>query len=269
MIRVGVAGAAGRMGRTLIAAIDAQEDMELCCATEHPDSRWIGADAGELGGVGTAGVAVRSSLDGADFDVLIDFTGPEATLANTIACHEAGRRVVIGTTGMEDAGKSRILKAARDIAIVMAPNMSIGVNLCFHLADAAARALGDDVDIEIIEAHHRAKIDAPSGTALRLGEVVAQALGRDLKSVAVYGRHGQTGARDRKTIGFATIRAGDIVGEHTVMFAAEGERLEITHRASSRTTFANGAVRAARWIAGQKAGLYDMQDVLGLRHADV
>ncbi|MDH3637922.1 MAG: 4-hydroxy-tetrahydrodipicolinate reductase [Gammaproteobacteria bacterium] len=269
MIKVGVAGAAGRMGRALIAAIDAHEDVELSCATEYPGSDWIGADAGELGGIGAVGVSVTPSLAGAEFDALIDFTGPDATLANVAVCHEAGRRLVIGTTGLNDDAKSRIRKAAHDIAIVMAPNMSIGVNLCFHLADVAARALGNDVDIEIMEAHHRAKVDAPSGTALRLGEVVAQALGRDLKSAAVFDRHGQTGVRNRETIGFATVRAGDIVGEHTVMFAAEGERVEITHRASSRMTFANGAVRAAKWIATQNSGFYDMQDVLELRHAGV
>ncbi len=265
MIRIAVAGAAGRMGRTLVAAVVAQEDLQLGCATEHPDSRWIGVDAGELGGIGDTGVVVETSSAQADFDVMIDFTGPQATLANLTACHEKGRRMVIGTTGFGEDGVARIRAAAQDIAIVMAPNMSIGVNLCFYLVEAAARALGNEVDVEIIEAHHRAKVDAPSGTALRLGEVVADALGRELKATAVYGRHGHTGARQRETIGFATVRAGDIVGEHTVMFAGDGERVEIVHRAGSRMTFANGAIRAARWVAGRREGLYDMQDVLGLR----
>jgi 4-hydroxy-tetrahydrodipicolinate reductase len=199
-----------------------------------------------------------------DFDVLIDFTRPEPTLAHLEICRQAGRRMVIGTTGFSDEQKERIATAAQDIAIVFAPNMSVGVNLCLKLLDMAARVLGEDVDVEIIEAHHRYKVDAPSGTALRMGEVVAAALGRDLKSCAVYGRQGHTGERDRKTIGFETIRAGDIVGDHTVLFAGSGERVEITHKASSRMTFANGALRAAAWLTQQDAGLFDMQDVLGL-----
>ncbi len=264
MIRVGVAGAAGRMGRTLISAVHGQEDMTLTCALEQASSEWLGADAGELAGTGSTGVVVSSGFEGAEFDVLIDFTAPQATLANVAMCRERGRRLVIGTTGLSDEDRSRVGAAAGEIAIVMAPNMSVGVNLCFHLAEIAARTLGDTVDIEIIEAHHRAKVDAPSGTALRFGTVVADALGRDLNSTAVYGRQGHTGARERQTIGFATVRAGDIVGEHTVMFAGAGERVEIVHRASSRMTFAGGAVRAARWIASREPGLYDMQDVLGL-----
>jgi 4-hydroxy-tetrahydrodipicolinate reductase len=180
-------------------------------------------------------------------------------------CRVRGKRIVIGTTGFDDGGKQRIAAAARDIPVVFAPNMSVGVNVCLKLLDMAARALGDEADIEVIEAHHRHKIDAPSGTALRMGEVVAAALGRDLKRDAIYGREGVTGERERRTIGFSTIRAGDIVGDHTVMFASEGERVEITHKASSRMTFAMGAVRAARWLATREAGLYDMQDVLGLR----
>ncbi|MCK4704578.1 MAG: 4-hydroxy-tetrahydrodipicolinate reductase, partial [Gammaproteobacteria bacterium] len=200
-----------------------------------------------------------------DFHTLIDFTRPDVTLQNLATCVANGKNIVIGTTGFSDEQKQHISDAAKRISVVFAPNMSVGVNLCFKLLDIAARVLGDDVDIEVIEAHHRHKVDAPSGTALRMGEVVADALGRNLDECAVYGREGISGERDRKTIGFETIRAGDIVGDHTVMFAAEGERVEITHKASSRMTFANGAVRAAIWLQDQKAGLYDMQDVLGLR----
>ncbi|MEE4378225.1 MAG: 4-hydroxy-tetrahydrodipicolinate reductase, partial [Candidatus Competibacteraceae bacterium] len=187
------------------------------------------------------------------------------TLANLEHCRAAGKRMVIGTTGFTAAQKELLAEAAKDIAIVFAPNMSVGVNLCFKLLELAAQVLGDGVDIEIVEAHHRHKVDAPSGTALRMGEVVAQALGRDLSQCAVYGREGTIGERSRDTIGFATLRAGDIVGEHTAMFADVGERVEITHRASSRMTFANGAVRAARWVMERERGLFDMQDVLGLR----
>ncbi|MGD2056206.1 MAG: 4-hydroxy-tetrahydrodipicolinate reductase, partial [Gammaproteobacteria bacterium] len=201
----------------------------------------------------------------ADFDVLIDFTRPEVTLANLEVCHAAGRRMVIGTTGFSEPQRAQLAGAAGDMAMVLAPNMSVGVNLCLKLLDMAARVLGDSVDIEVIEAHHRHKVDAPSGTALRMGEVIAAALGRDLKTCAVYGREGHTGERDRKTIGFETIRAGDIIGDHTVLFAGSGERVEITHKASSRMTFANGAVRAAAWLMAQEPGLYDMQDVLGLQ----
>jgi 4-hydroxy-tetrahydrodipicolinate reductase len=197
--------------------------------------------------------------------VLIDFTRPQPTLANLAICRTTGRRMVIGTTGFSEAQKLEIAAAANDIGIVFAPNMSVGVNLCLKLLDMAARVLGDEVDIEVIEAHHRHKVDAPSGTALRMGEVVAAALGRDLASCAVYGREGNTGERDRRTIGFETIRAGDIVGDHTVLFAGTGERVEITHKASSRMTFANGAVRAAGWLMMHQTGLFDMQDVLGLK----
>jgi 4-hydroxy-tetrahydrodipicolinate reductase len=196
---------------------------------------------------------------------LIDFTAPAATLAHLQLCRRHGKGMVIGTTGFDDEQKNRIKEAAAEIGVVFAPNMSVGVNLCLKLLDTAARVLGEEVDIEVIEAHHRHKVDAPSGTALRMGEVVAEALGRNLKDCAVYGRQGISGERDRATIGFETIRAGDIVGEHTVMFAAEGERVEITHKASSRMTFASGAARAAGWLMSQPAGLYDMQDVLGLK----
>jgi 4-hydroxy-tetrahydrodipicolinate reductase len=241
--------------------------MEVTAALEHPESSLLGSDAGELAGIGRLGVTVGADIDAVidDFDVLIDFTRPESTLANLLACSAAGRRMVIGTTGFSDARKAEIAAAARQIPIVFAPNMSVGVNLCLRLLDTAARVLGDEVDIEVIEAHHRHKVDAPSGTALRMGEVVAGALGRDLDQCAVYGRQGHTGERERGTIGFETIRAGDIVGDHTVMFAGSGEIVEITHRASSRMTFANGAVRAADWLTRQPTGLYDMQDVLGLR----
>lgn len=267
MTRIAITGAAGRMGRSLIEACHPLEDLQVTVALEHPDSTLLGSDAGELAGIGKLGVSVGADITAVidDFDVLIDFTRPEPTLANLAACRHAGRRMVIGTTGFDAAQKAAIAAAASDIAVVFAPNMSVGVNLCLKLLDMAARVLGDEVDIEVIEAHHRHKVDAPSGTALRMGEVVADALGRNLSDCAVYGREGHTGERDRKTIGFETIRAGDIVGDHTVLFAGDGERVEITHKASSRMTFANGAVRAAGWLAGQENGLFDMQDVLGLK----
>ncbi len=267
MIKVGITGASGRMGRTLIEAVTDAEAMHVVAAIERSGSTVIAADAGDVAGIGTINVPIVDDLAAviADIDVLIDFTRPAVTLANLQTCHQAGKRMVIGTTGFSEVEKQQIVNAARDIGIVFAPNMSVGVNLCFKLLDLAARIMGDEVDIEIIEAHHRHKVDAPSGTALRMGEVVANALGRDLKDCAVYGREGQTGERDRQTIGFETIRAGDIVGEHTVMFADIGERVEITHKASSRMTFAKGAARAAAWITEKKQGLFDMQDVLGLR----
>lgn len=267
MRRIAVMGAAGRMGKTLIEAVQQAPGAGLTAAIDRPDSTLVGADAGELAGLGRIGVTLSGDLSKVldDFDVLIDFTHPSVTLKNVAICRRAGKAMVIGTTGFTVEEKQRLAEAARDIPIVFAANFSVGVNLCLKLLDTAARVLGDDVDIEIIEAHHRHKVDAPSGTALRMGEVVANALGRDLQKVAVYGREGQTGARARETIGFATVRAGDVVGDHTVLFAAEGERVEITHKASSRMTFAKGAVRAALWLQGQEAALYDMQDVLGLR----
>ncbi len=267
MLRIAVTGAAGRMGKTLIQAVGNHPETELTVALERPDSSLIGADAGELAGIGRNNLAVCGDIQAVidDFDVLIDFTVPAASVANAEACAAGGKKLVLGTTGFTDQQKAGVLACAGQSALCMASNFSTGVNLCFKLADMAARVLGDDVDIEISEAHHRHKIDAPSGTALSLGEVVAKALGRDLKEVAVYGREGQTGARDGQTIGFATVRAGDIVGDHTVMFAAEGERVEITHKASSRMSFARGAVRAAVWLADKSPGLYDMQDVLGLK----
>jgi 4-hydroxy-tetrahydrodipicolinate reductase len=265
--RIGITGAAGRMGRILIEAIALSgDDVQLTTAIEHPDSSLLGADAGEVAGQGKNGVIIVSDLAGVinDLDVLVDFTIPAATVANAAVCAANGKAIVIGTTGFTAEQQAELDSAAGQIAVCKATNFSTGVNLCFKLLDMAARVLGDDVDIEITESHHRHKIDAPSGTALSMGEVVADALGRDLNEVAVYGREGQTGARDRKTIGFSTVRAGDIVGEHTVMFAADGERVEITHKASSRMSFGRGAVRAAGWLAGQEPGMYDMQDVLGL-----
>ncbi|SDY06531.1 4-hydroxy-tetrahydrodipicolinate reductase [Allochromatium warmingii] len=266
-IRIAIAGAGGRMGHNLVQAVTETDGLTLGAATERAGSSLIGADAGELAGVGQLKVPIVAELASvlADFDVLIDFTAPAATLAHLALCCAAGKRMVIGTTGLDATQRAAITAAGADIGIVFAPNMSIGVNLCFKLLDIAARVLGDEVDIEIIEAHHRHKVDAPSGTALRMGEVIADALGRDLKEVAVYGREGQTGARARHTIGFETIRAGDVVGEHSVWFAADGERVEIAHKASSRMTFARGAARAARWIADHERGCFDMQDVLGLR----
>jgi len=266
MTRIAITGAAGRMGRSLIEVCNQTDAVDVTVALEHPDNSLLGSDAGDLVGVGKLGVSIGADLAAVvdDFDVLIDFTRPGPTLANLEICRQAGRRVVIGTTGFSEAEKAQIKAASMDTAVVFAPNMSVGVNVCLKLLDMAARVLGDEVDIEVIEAHHRHKVDAPSGTALRMGEVVAAALGRDLKDCAVYGREGHTGERERKTIGFETIRAGDIVGDHTVLFAGSGERIEITHKASSRMTFANGAVRAAGWLMAQKKGLYDMQDVLGL-----
>lgn len=264
--RIAIVGAAGRMGKTLIEACQ-QAGLVVTVATEHPHSPLLGADAGAVAGVGASQVLIAPSLDAAanDFDVLIDFTRPEPCLEHLAWCVAHGKKMVIGTTGFDEAGKAAIQAAAGQVALVFAPNMSIGVNLCLKLLDMAARVLGDSVDIEVLETHHRHKVDAPSGTALRMGEVVAAALGRDLKECAVYGREGHTGERDRKTIGFATVRAGDVVGDHTVMFADVGERIEITHKASSRMTFAKGAVRAAAWLGDKEAGLYDMQDVLGFK----
>jgi 4-hydroxy-tetrahydrodipicolinate reductase len=255
------------MGKTLIEAVQQAPGAGLTAAIDRPDSTLVGADAGELAALGRIGVPLSGDLArvAEEFDVLIDFTHPSVTLKNLAFCRKAGKAMIIGTTGFSVEEKQRLADAAKDIPIVFAANFSVGVNLCLKLLDTASRVLGDDVDIEIIEAHHRHKVDAPSGTALRMGEVVANALGRNLEEVAVYGREGQTGARDRQTIGFATVRAGDVVGDHTVLFAADGERVEITHKASSRMTFAKGAVRAALWIEGKAAGLYDMQDVLELR----
>ena len=266
-LRLAIAGAAGRMGRTLIQAVSDESDLVLAGALEVSGNPLLGSDAGSVAGTGEAGV-ILSDDPGAvvrDCDVLVDFTRADACLGNLEAAAGAGIRAVVGTTGLDAAQRARVEELSRDMALVLAPNMSVGVNLCFRLIELAARTLGDEVDVEIIEAHHRNKVDAPSGTAVRMGEVVADALDRDLAQCAVYGRQGHTGARDRRTIGFETVRAGDIVGEHTVMFAGAGERVEITHRAGSRLNFAQGALRAARWIAPRDRGCFDMQDVLGLR----
>ena len=266
-VQIAINGAAGRMGRCLIQAVEQTEGLELSAAVDRADSSLLDSDAGELAGVGKLGVVITSDIEAAtaQSDVIIDFTLPEVTMALLPQCIANQCRLVIGTTGFSAEQKAQIEQASQHIAMVLAPNMSVGVNLTLKLLDMAARVLGDDVDIEITEAHHRHKVDAPSGTALRMGEVVADALGRDLETCAVYGREGRTGERDRNTIGFTTIRAGDIVGDHTVMFAAEGERVEITHKASSRMTFALGAMRASSWLMSHQTGLYDMQDVLDLR----
>ncbi|MCG8073326.1 MAG: 4-hydroxy-tetrahydrodipicolinate reductase [Candidatus Thiodiazotropha taylori] len=267
MTRVAVVGAAGRMGKSLVQAVHETDGLTLGAATERAESGLIGRDAGELAGLGSFGLALVDDLAKVvdEFDVVIDFTTPAATLKHLQICKDAGKQMVIGTTGLSDSDKATLAEAGEKIGIVFAPNMSVGVNLCFKLLEVAAKVMGDEADIEIIEAHHRHKVDAPSGTALRMGEVIADTLGRDLKSCAVYGREGNTGARDSKTIGFETIRAGDVVGEHSVWFAMEGERVEIAHKASSRMNFARGAVRASKWIGSKSNGLFDMQDVLSLR----
>lgn len=267
MIKVAITGAAGRMGRTLVQALEEDPALTLGAALERPGISLLGSDAGELAGIGRRDVTVVDSLSAVlgDFDTLVDFSTVESTLAALALCREHGKRLVIGTTGFDDAGLAAIDAAAKDIAILKAPNMSPGVNLVFKLIEMAASVMGDDADVEVIEAHHRHKVDAPSGTAVRMGDILAQTLGRNLDDVAVYGRQGITGERDRKTIGFETIRAGDIVGDHTVLFAAAGERIEITHRASSRMNFAQGALRAVKFLQDQPSGLFDMQDVLGLK----
>ena len=269
MTRIAILGADGRMGHALITACHQADHLTLGAAIERPGSSAIGTDAGFLAGIGPLGVAVTDRLDQitGSFDVLIDFTRPEPSLAALRICVAEGKRMVIGTTGFSAAEKALIHEAAKTIPIMLAPNMSVGVNLSLKLLEIATRVIGKETDIEIIEAHHRHKVDAPSGTALRMGEVVAQALGRELDDCAVWAREGHTGEREPGTIGFSVIRAGDIVGDHTVMFADEGERVEIRHHASSRMTFAKGAMRAAHWLSTQSPGLYDMQDVLGLKDA--
>ena len=262
---IAIAGATGRMGQMLIEAVRASDDLRLTGALDRPDSPALGQDAAYPGP--SAGVSVtadlRQGLNGAQ--VLIDFTRPEGTLSHLKLCRELGVHAVIGTTGFSEAQKAEIAAIAKDIAIVMAPNMSVGVNVTLKLLEMAAKALSTGYDIEIIEAHHRHKVDAPSGTALKMGEVIAGALGRDLKDCAVYAREGVTGERDPSSIGFATIRGGDIVGDHTVLFAGTGERIEITHKSSSRATYAQGSLRAARFLAQQRHGLFDMFDVLQLK----
>jgi len=263
-VRLAIAGAGGRMGRMLIEAALADPQVGIAVALDQPGSPDLGRDCGDFLGKRT-GVAIGADLARlADADVLIDFTRPEGTAAHLAACRSAGVRMVIGTTGFDDAGKQAIREAAESIAIVFAPNMSVGVNATFKLLEVAARILGSGYDVEIIEAHHRHKVDAPSGTALKMGEVVATAQSSSLADRAVYAREGVTGERKDGTIGFATVRGGDIVGDHTVLFAGTGERIEITHRAGSRMPYALGSVRAARFVAGQPRGLFDMNDVLGL-----
>ena len=266
MNRVAVAGASGRMGRMLIEAIRASDDCTLAGALDIAASSGIGSDASAFLGL-ASGVPITADIAAGlkSAQVLIDFTRPEGTLAHLAVCRELGVKAVIGTTGFTDAQKAEVAAMARDIAIVMAPNMSVGVNVTMKLLEMAAKALATGYDIEIIEAHHRHKVDAPSGTALKMGEVIAGALGRDLKDCAVYAREGVTGERDPSSIGFASIRGGDIVGDHTVLFAGTGERIEVTHKSASRSTYAQGSLRAVRFLAEHKTGLFDMFDVLGLK----
>lgn len=265
-IRVAIAGATGRMGRMLIEAALGDESVALAAAFDRPDATSIGRDAGEALGL-ASGIAISGDAVAAiaAADCLIDFTRPEGTLKHLAVAANMGKPAVIGTTGFDAAGKAAIAEAARHIPIVFAPNMAVGVNAVFRLLDVAARILSEGYDVEVIEAHHRFKADAPSGTALRMGEIVARALGRDLDECAIYGRQGVTGERKAETIGFSTIRGGDVVGDHTVLFAGIGERIEITHKSGSRMPYALGALRAARFLAGREPGLFDMQDVLGLR----
>lgn len=265
-LTLGICGASGRMGRTLVEAIAGYDGVQVAGAVTRPGHPILGTDVGLLVGLAASGVLVTEDLAAGlnELDAVIEFTLPRATLEHVEMCRAAGCRMVIGTTGFSSEERDVIERAAVEIPIVLAPNMSVGVNLSFKLLEIAAKVLGDDVDVEIIEAHHSKKIDAPSGTAVRMGEIIADALGRNLAGVAVHGREGNTGQRARETIGFETIRAGDIVGEHTVMFAGIGERIEVTHRASSRMNFALGAIRAAHWLQGKEAGLFDMQDVLEL-----
>jgi 4-hydroxy-tetrahydrodipicolinate reductase len=266
MLRIAVAGATGRMGRTLVELITGNPALKLGAVSVLPYDPALGKDIGLACGLPANGVLAVAELASAvhNFDVLIDFTSPAATLLHLQLCANHGKALVIGTTGFSEAEKQQIAEAAARTPVVFSPNMSVSVNLTFKLLELAASIIGEDSDIEIIEAHHRHKKDAPSGTALRMGEVIAKQLGRELKDCAIYGREGQSGPRDPKTIGFATIRAGEIVGDHTVLFASGGERLEITHKSANRLPYATGAVRAAEWLHGKPAGLYSMMDVLGI-----
>ncbi len=263
-LRIAIVGAAGRMGRQLITAVMQHEHTQLSAVFVRAGSPFVGCDAGQLAGSGTADLVVSDSAVTAmnDFDVLIDFTRPESSLQWIEFCQQHNKAMVIGTTGFSEAEKQQITQASHHIPIVFAANFSVGVNLMLSLLQQAAKVMGEDCDIEILEAHHRNKVDAPSGTALAMGEVIADSLDWDLSQQAVYSREGNTGIRPEKTIGFATLRAGDIVGEHTAIFADMGERIEITHKASSRSTFANGAVRAALWLSNKKPGLYSMSEVI-------
>ncbi len=264
-LRIAIAGASGRMGRMLIEAVLNAPDCELAGALDVPANPALGSDAGAFLGR-TTGVIITSDVPAAlaRAQVLIDFTRPEGTMAHVRVCQQLGVKMVIGTTGFGDADKAELAQAAQSLAMVVAPNMSVGVNVTLRLLQMAAKALSTGYDIEVIEAHHRHKVDAPSGTALKMGEVIAEALGRDLKDCAVYAREGHTGERDPSSIGFATIRGGDIVGDHTVMFAGTGERVEITHRSGSRSNYAQGSLRAARYLAERSSGMFDMFDVLNL-----
>ncbi|WP_070962443.1 4-hydroxy-tetrahydrodipicolinate reductase [Vibrio sonorensis] len=266
MVRIAVAGAAGRMGRNLVKATLQNQGAKLGAGSERPESSLVGVDVGELCGEGKIEVALVDDLYKVieEFDVIIDFTAPVSTLANLELCKQHGKKIVIGTTGFTDEERAAIDEAAKEIPVIMAPNYSVGVNLVFKLLEKAAKVMGDYCDIEVIEAHHRYKVDAPSGTAIGMGEAIADAMGNNLSDVAVYAREGITGERTKDEIGFATIRAGDIIGEHTAMFADIGERVEITHKATDRMTFANGAVKAAVWLNEKPAGFYTMTDVLGL-----
>lgn len=265
-LNIAVAGASGRMGHMLIDAIGAASDLTLTGALDVANSAALGHDAAAFSGK-PAGVSITADLASAlaKAECLIDFTRPDGTLKHLDYCAEHGINMIIGTTGFDDAGKAAIAQAAEKIAIVFSPNMSVGVNVTMKLLEMAAKSFAEGYDIEIIEAHHRHKVDAPSGTALKMGEVIATAIGRDLNDVAVFAREGVTGERDPSSIGFSAIRGGDIVGDHTVLFAGIGERIEITHKSSSRVTYANGSLRAARFLHGKKRGLFDMNDVLGLK----
>ncbi|ORU93392.1 MAG: 4-hydroxy-tetrahydrodipicolinate reductase [Cycloclasticus sp. symbiont of Bathymodiolus heckerae] len=267
MANIAISGASGRMGLNLIKACLQNPSSTLGVAIEREASAAIGKDVGDIAGVESQSVKVVSNYqnESGSFDVLVDFTRPEACLEKLAFCEANNKAIVIGTTGFTDEQKEQITSASERIPVVFAPNMGIGVNVTLKLLELAAKAIGQTVDIEVIEAHHKHKVDAPSGTALKMGEVVAEAMGQKLDDVGVYAREGITGERDEGTIGFSTIRGGDIVGEHTVMFIDEGERIEISHKATSRMTFATGAIRAACWVSMQSAGLYDMQDVLGLK----
>jgi 4-hydroxy-tetrahydrodipicolinate reductase len=265
MLKVVIAGCTGRMGHALLEGVFADPELVLHGALDRASLK-IGRDAGEQFGK-KSGVLTSHDVDAAlkGADVLVDFTRPEPSLIYLAACQKAGVNMVIGTTGFTSEQKALIANAAKDISVVFSPNMSVGVTLLINLVQAAAKVLNEGYDIEVIEAHHRHKVDAPSGTALRLGEAAASALGRNLEECAIYGREGVTGERDPSTIGFATVRGGDVVGDHTVLFAGIGERVELTHKASSRSTFSLGALRAAKFMQGKKSGLFDMQDVLSLR----
>lgn len=262
--RIAVSGASGRMGQAIIRLVADDDDLELVAALEHGESGAIGNDAGQMAGAGVLGVSIASDMPAQGFDILVEFTTPDATMAHLAYCRQHGRAMMIGTTGLSAGQRETIAEAAADIPLVLAANTSVGVNLCAALLETAARVLGDSMDVEVIEAHHRHKVDAPSGTALLLGNAVAGALGRDLEVDGVFAREGITGPRVDGSIGFSTVRGGEIAGEHTVMFIGDNERLEITHRAVDRRIFAEGAIRAVKWLAGRPSGQYDMRDVLDL-----